>query len=133
MNKAQALNDFWNSFGIPAFDENSVPDKVPGGDGEMIPLTTPYITYSASTDSLGNVISLSASIWDESSSWEWISLKSDEIAKKIGEYGHYNIKIDNGYIWLVKGSPFAQRMSDPSNDNIKRIYLNVLGEFLTAY
>ena len=123
MNKAQAIDTFWNSFNIPAYDENSVPEDA----------TFPYITYSESTDSIGNVVMLNASIWDRSTSWEGISLKAEEIAKKIAEYGHYTIKIDNGYIWLVKGAPFAQRMSDPNDDKIRRIYLNVLGEFLTAY
>jgi hypothetical protein len=133
MNKAQALNAFWNSFDWPAFDENSVPEKIPNDQGEMVPLTFPYITYSESTDSLGNVVSLSASLWDKSNSWERVSLKEDEIAKTIAEYGHHVIKIDDGYIWLVKGTPFAQRMGDPNDDKVKRIYLNVLGEFLTAY
>lgn len=123
MNKAQAIDTFWNSFNIPAYDENSVPEDA----------TFPYITYSESTDSIGNAVMLNASIWDRSTSWEGISLKAEEIAKKIAEYGHYTIKIDNGYIWLVKGAPFAQRMNDPNDDKIRRIYLNVLGEFLTAY
>ena len=26
MNKAQALDQFWNGFGIPAWDENTVPE-----------------------------------------------------------------------------------------------------------
>ena len=123
MNKAQAIDTFWNSFNIPAYDENSVPEDA----------TFPYITYSESTDSIGNAVMLNASIWDRSTSWEGISLKAEEIAKKIAEYGHYTIKIDTGYIWLVKGTPFAQRMSDPNDDKVRRIYLNVLGEFLTAY
>lgn len=123
MNKDQALDTFWNSFGWPAYDQNSVPDDV----------KFPYITYNESTDSLGNVLSLSASLWDRSNSWERVSLKKDEVAKKIGEYGHHTIKLNGGYVWLVKGTPFAQRMADPNDDKVKRIYLNVLGEFLTAY
>lgn len=123
MNKSQALNTFWNMFDIPAFDENSVPDDT----------SFPYITYAESTGSLEDVIQLSASIWDRSNSWERISLKADEIAKKIGEYGHYTMKLDNGYVWFTKGSPFAQRMGDPNDDKIRRIYLNVQAEFLTPY
>lgn len=122
MNKSQALYSFWSSFGFPAYDENSVPD-----DAKL-----PYITYSDATDSLGSVVPLSASIWDKNTSWERISLKADEIAKAIGETGYYKMKIDTGYVWMVKGTPFAQRMSDPEKD-IKRIYLNVQAEFLTPY
>lgn len=122
MNKSQAINAFWNSFGIPAYDENSVPDGA----------TFPYITYAEATDSLDNVVYLTASIWDKSTSWQNVTLKSEEVARKLGEYGFYRMKLDNGYVWLVKGSPFAQRMGD-TDDRIKRIFLNVQAEFLTAY
>lgn len=123
MDKSQGLNSFWNNFTWPAYHENSVPDDA----------AFPYITYSEATDSLGNVVSLSASLWDRSTSWERITLKGEQIAKAIAEFGHKTIKLDNGYLWLMKGNPFAQRMGDPNDDQIKRIYLNVLGEFLTAY
>lgn len=122
MNKSQALYSFWSGFNIPAYDENSVPDNV----------AFPYITYSDITDSLGNVVQLSASIWDRSNSWERISLKADEVAEKIGKNGYHIITIDGGYVWLTKGTPFAQRMGDPDKE-IKRIYLNVQAEFLTQY
>lgn len=123
MDKSQAIDNFWNGFDWPAYDENSVPDDV----------AFPYITYTQVTDRLGNVVSLSASLWDRSNSWEQLSLKADEISRNISEYGYRRLKLDNGYIWLTAGSPFAQRMRDPSDTKIKRIYLNVLGEFLTAY
>ena len=122
MNKSQALYNFWSGFKLPAYDENSVPDDV----------ALPYITYSDITDSLGNVVQLSASIWDRSNSWERISLKADEVAEKIGKNGYHIITIDGGYVWLTKGTPFAQRMGDPDKE-IKRIYLNVQAEFLTQY
>lgn len=122
MNKSQALNHFWNSFGIPAFDENSVPDNTP----------FPYITYSENLDSLGNVLSLNASVWDMSTSWQYVTDKQEEIAKKLGEHGSYIVKLDNGYLYLSKGTPWAQRLADVGS-NVKRVYLNILGEFLTAY
>ena len=122
MDKSQALDYFWNQFNIPAFDEASVPDDTP----------FPYITYSVITDSLNNVVNLNASIWDKSTSWKRISVKADEIAQSLGENGYNIIKLDEGYVWLVKGVPFAQRMADPEKD-IKRIFLNVQAEFLTAY
>ena len=122
MNKSQALNQFWNSFGIPAFDEDSVPDNTP----------FPYITYAESLDSLGNILILTASVWDRGTSWKRIADKTEEIARKLGEYGHYTIKLDNGYLYLSKGSPFATRQSD-QDPEIRRYYINVMGEFLTAY
>lgn len=121
MDKVQAIDNFWNSFDLPAYDENSVPD-----DAEM-----PYITYSVMTDSLDHVVTLSGNLWYRDRSWKEITLKSEEIAKAVGEYGFYITKLDNGYIWITKGSPFAQRMTD--TDPVKRIYINLQAEFLTAY
>lgn len=123
MDKAQALHDFWSSFGLPAYDQFSVPD-----DAEF-----PYITYEVATDSIGHALPLTASVWYRSSSWKDISLKTEEIAKYIGEHGSLIRKIDGGYMYLYKGSAFAQRMNDAEDDMVKRMYLNILVEFFTAY
>lgn len=123
MNKEQAIQKLWSSFGIPAYDEQTVPDNA----------KMPYITYQVATDSIDQVVNLSASIWYRSSSWKDISNKCDEIARYLAEQGFAKIELDKGYAWFVKGTPFAQRMSDPEDDMIRRIYLNVQAEFLTAY
>lgn len=123
MDKGQKLHEFWNSFEIPAYDENSVPDDV----------KYPYITYSVVDDSLGNVVNLTGSLWYRSSSWAGVESKKNEVAKRVGEFGFLSLPIDNGYIYLVKGTPFAQRMVDPSDELVKRMYLNLQAEFLTAY
>lgn len=121
MDKAQAIHSFWSGFGLVAYDENTVPD-----DAVM-----PYITYSSNTDSLGGPLTLYGSLWYKSYSWEEISKKTEEIAKFM--YKMKPIQIDGGYLWINKGSPFAQRMSDPSDDLIRRVYINIDVEFLTAY
>lgn len=121
MDKVQALHAFWNSFGIPAYDENSVPQTA----------VMPYITYTVATDSLGNAIPLSGNIWYRERTWKNITQKADEIARAVSEHGYYSAKLDNGYMWLTGGSPFAQRMTD--TDPVKRIYINIMAEFLTAY
>lgn len=123
MDKAQAIHQLWAGFGIPAYDALTVPD-----DAKM-----PYITYSVATDSLESVVNLNASLWYHSTSWKAIEKKADEIAKEIGAHGFTKLKIDNGYVWFTKGTPFAQRMDDPNDAMIRRIYLNVQAEFLTAY
>lgn len=125
MDKAQAINTFWNSFGISAYDESTVPM---GDDAPQFP----YITYNVFMDSLGNVVTLNASLWDKGYSWERISKKAKQIAKAIGENGFITIPIDGGYLWITKGTPFAQRMTDP-DELIRRIYLTLNVEFLTAY
>ena len=120
MDKAQALNSFWNSFNIPAYDSQTIPPDA----------VLPYITYETVTDSFDNRVTLTNSIWYRSTSWREISLKSEEIAEEIGYSGKV-IKLDNGYVWLTRGTPFAQRMSDP-DDSIRRIVLQVQADYLTA-
>ena len=119
--KWQAIHAFWNSFEIPAYDETSVP-----GDAVM-----PYITYNAAVSEFESTVMLSASLWYNSTSWADISRKADEIAQSINGYRLEVLK-DHQYLFLSKGAPFAQRMKD-TDDRIRRIYINVMGEFFTKY
>ena len=121
MTKAAAIYQFWNSFGLTAYEENTVPDDA----------TFPYITYQFATDSFGREIMLTASLWYRSESWMEINSKSEEISQKISRGGKV-ISCDDGAIWLKRGQPFAQNMGDESDDLIKRKYLNVTAEFITA-
>lgn len=123
MDKAQAIHQFWSSFGLPAYDENTIPNNA----------IMPYITYNVSTDALNGILNLYANLWYDSYSWKEITNKADEIAEAIGKNGFYSIKIDNGYLWLTLDSPFAQRMSEPGSDSIRRIFLMINAEFLTSY
>ena len=121
MTKAAAIYQFWNSFGLTAYEENTVPTDA----------TFPYITYQLVTDSFDREIPLTASIWYRSESWTEINAKTEEISQKISRGGKI-IACDGGAIWLKRGQPFAQNMKDESDDLIKRKYLNIAAEFMTA-
>lgn len=123
MDKSQALQSFWSSFGLPAYAENTVPDDA----------QTPYITYEASTDSLGNTMVQNASLWYRSMSWKEISQKAEDIARYIATMDPPSIPINNGRLYITKGSPFAQRMGDEGGTDVRRILLTVNVEFFTAY
>lgn len=116
-----ALKEFWSSFKIPAYEENSVPDSA-----EM-----PYITYEARTANFENEIQMQGQIWYFSRSWEDISKKAGEIATAIG-YGRKIIPIEGGYLSIRQGSPFAQRLSELGSDMVRRIIISVNCEFFTA-
>ena len=105
---------------MKAYDENTVAENA----------TFPRITYSVSTDSIGNLVILSASLWYNTRSWEDISKKADEINNYIGRGGKI-IPFDGGAIWLRRGSPFAQRMGEPSDSSVRRILLNITAEFIS--
>ena len=119
MNKEQALHSFWSGFGVPAYDENTVPEDA----------ALPRITYEVSVDSFGGQVSLSASIWDRSTSWISVTEVADAVTQALS-FGGRSIPYEGGLLWLKKGTPFAQRMGD-TDDSIRRIYLNVEAEFLS--
>ena len=123
MTKGQAIQKFWESFGLTAYDETSVPDDAP----------FPYITYSVETDSIDNTLMVNVSLWYRSYSWKEISEKAEEISKAIAKMNPPSVKIDGGRLYITKGAPFAQRMGDTSDDAIRRMLLNIHYEFLTEY
>ena len=121
MNKAAAIHQFWSGFGLTAYEENTVPSDA----------VFPYITYQLVTDAFDNDVAMTASLWYRGESWVDINAKEREISAYIG-IGGVIIKRSDGRIWLKKGTPFAQNMGDESDNLIKRKYLNVTAEFLTA-
>ena len=123
MTKGQAIQSFWESFNIDAYDETSVPDDAP----------FPYITYSVQTDSFENTVMSTASLWYRSYSWKEISEKAEEIAERIVKLNPPTIQLNGGRLYITKGVPFAQRMKEESEDAIRRIVLNVNMEFMTEY
>ena len=121
MTKAAAIYQFWNSFGLTAYEENSVPTDA----------AFPYITYQLFTDSFDREASATASLWYRSESWTAINAKTEEISQKISRGGKI-IPCDGGAIWLKRGQPFAQSMGDESDNLIRRKYLNLTQKYITS-
>ena len=121
MTKAAAIYQFWSSFGLTAYEENTVPTDA----------AFPYVTYQLVTDSFDREIQLTASLWYRSESWTAINAKTEEISQIISRGGKI-VPCDGGAIWLKRGQPFAQNMGDDSDNLIKRKYLNSTAEFMTA-
>jgi hypothetical protein len=119
MDKWQALQAFWESFEIDAYDESSVPD-----DAQF-----PYITYHATVSAFEDPLSMYASIWYRSTSWRDISQKADEIAQAITPFKLIPLN-QNEYLYITSGVPFAQRMTE-EDDTLKRIYINIDAEYFT--
>ena len=129
MTKAGAIHQFWNSFGLNAYEENVVYDI--DENGKEVEPKFPYIVYQLETDSLDNDVQMSASVWYRGSSWVEANAKAEEISQTIGRGGKI-LKCDNGRIWLKRGTPFSQNMGDDTDNLIKRKYLNITAEFFTA-
>ena len=121
MTKAAEIYQFWSGFGLTAYEENTVPEDA----------VFPYVTYQLVTDSFDREVAASASLWYRSESWVEINAKTEAVSAHIGLGGKI-IKCDGGRIWIKRGQPFAQNMGDESDDLIKRKYLNLTFEFMTA-
>lgn len=118
MDREQALNQFWNSFDIPAYDVNTVPDDAP----------FPRITYEVTVNEFGIPTTIYGSIWLRDTGWGKITTYAHRIDSRLSEGGQ-TIAFEHGMIWLKKGTPFLQRMSDP-DDTIRRILINIEIEYL---
>lgn len=119
MDKMQALHSFWSGFGLTAYDATSVPDNA----------QMPYITYEALSDDFGNATTQTASLWYHSTSWTGVTAKEQQIAGTLKNGGKM-VSFTDGAIWIQKGTPWAQRLSDPSDRDVRRVVLNVVIEFL---
>ncbi len=119
MTKEQAVSAFWNSFGWLAYDETSVPDQEP----------LPYITHEIATDDFGHEVAQTASLWYRSTGWREITEKLHEIETKVTK-GGIILAYDGGALWIRRGDPWAQRMSEASDDMIRRIVINYTIEYM---
>lgn len=123
--KAAALYSFFSGFSIDAWEENSVYALESAPD-------YPYLTYEMNTDAFCETdISLTCSLWYRSTSWAAANAKSEEISASIGRMGKL-IPCDGGYILIMRGSPFAQSLGDPSDDMVKRKLINLTARFYTS-
>lgn len=121
MTKAAALQDFFSRFGIAAYAASSVPDDA----------VFPWLTYELITGAFdGGAVGLTVNLWYYTDSEAVPNAKAQEISDAIG-YGGALVPCDGGYIWIRRGSPWCQSITEASDKSIKRRYLNVTAEFLT--
>lgn len=128
MDKGQALQAFWESFGIPAIDEQSSYDQA---TLDKLGIGRRYITYEVGSGNLTSNQMLSGSLWYRETTWENITRKADQIASFIG-YGGRTYKIDGGYlkIMLPQGQIY-RRVLDPDT-SYRRIIFNIEVAYLTS-
>ena len=119
MNKYQALYNFYSSFEINAYEENSVPDNA----------ELPYITYESIIADLDmESVALSCQIYFKSNSLMKINAITEKLYNALE--GGAKLKCDSGYIVLYRGRPFAQNR--PSGDKtIKAKYINISADYIT--
>lgn len=109
MNKFEALNAFWSSFGLTAYDDSAVPSNA----------QLPYLTYRNIDGEFTRPVQCDVSLWYYGTSLEPVTQKAMEIDAVLSNGGKL-VGYTGGGFWIRKGSPFYQTMGDASNDMIRR-------------
>lgn len=120
MDRFEALYSFWAGFGIPAYEQNSVPDA----DS----ISFPYITYEAVVSGFDEDAFSNASIWTRNTSWSEADRLSDMIEADLKNGGRI-VPYSGGMLWITPEAPFSQSMGDDADNLIKRKVLSVAIHF----
>lgn len=120
--QAAAIYGFLSGFGIPVYAASSVPENA----------EFPYMTYTLITGSWENFAqAMTIDLWYRTTSEAEPNAKAEEMRRAIGRGGKM-VQCDGGAMWIMRGSPWCQSMSDPADGMIKRRYINLDIEFLTT-
>ena len=120
MTKGAALQAFFGGI-MTAYAASAVPDDA----------TLPYLTYDLITSAWGDSeVGLTVNMWFRTTSEKEPNAAVDKLSKAIG-LGGVQLQCDDGIIWLKRGSPWAQSLTDKTDKTIKRRYINVTAEYLT--
>lgn len=112
-NVAKMLNTFWNSFGIPAYVEEHIPDEA----------DVPYITYTQSIPDWNATSSMQARVWYKGNSFTALNAKVEEIGNTIGH--GYSMHDDQNLVVIHKDDNFYNIQPFPEDSKIRVAYLNL--------
>jgi hypothetical protein len=123
MNKWLALNEWFESFGVKAYQEQTVSEKA----------VLPYIAYELAFGDIDNSpLSLTFSYFERSTNWEGCYQKVEQISADIGRWGK-RLVVDGGFLVIQRGQPFAQPLDDMDGDkDIRRMVFNIDVFFFTS-
>lgn len=117
--KASALQSFFEGFDLSAYPYTAVPDDV----------VLPYLTYNIPMGEYGDRVSGIVNLWYKTTSEKIPNDKVQEIADAI-TLGGVQIPYDTGSIWIMKGSPFSNASTDPTDKTIKLRQINITLEYI---
>lgn len=121
MTKDKALHAWFSKF-LTAYPTSSVPKDA----------VFPWLTYELVTGAWDSgEIGLTVNLWYHTESEAIPNKKAQEISDAIG-LGGAIVPCDGGYIWIKRGTPWCQSIAVEGDADIKRRYINVTVEYLTA-
>ena len=111
----KTIYDFLSdTLGVDVWVEDSVP----------INSKFPYTTFTLANEAFTTEGLIQVRVFTENRSIKEVVGLSDKLEKAIGEAGTL-LRNGRGYIWLYKGSPFAQ-LEPTLEENLKTVYINLL-------
>lgn len=121
MTPGEAIQRFFEGFGIPAYAATATPS----GAG------FPYITYDLVEGDWGQAeVNMPVNVWYRTDSEAEPNAKVRDIRRKL-RHGGVLLPCDGGSVWLKQGSPWAQAVRvEGEDDKVKRRYVNVNVEYL---
>jgi hypothetical protein len=122
MTQEAAIYQFLSGFAIPAYASASVPDQA----------QFPYLTYDLVLGEWEQgEVNMPVNVWYRTESEAAPNAKVREIGAAIGRSG-VTVPCDGGFLWLKKGSPWAQAVTiDGEDEKVKRRLLNISIETMT--
>lgn len=122
MTPEAAIYQFMSSFGIPAYAATATPS-----DAEF-----PYITYDLVLGEwMQGEVNMPVNVWYRTDGEAEPNAKVREMSNRID--GGVMLACDGGFVWVKKGSPWAQAVRvEGEDDKVKRRYVNVNLEYLTT-
>lgn len=107
---AAALNAFYNGFGLPAYEVNTVPDDV----------SLPYITYSFAEPEYNSPTTHYAQIFTRSNSNALLLEKAGQIVRAIGD----GVVLEGGVV-IRPQNPLVQIQIDQGQPDYRFAYLSL--------
>lgn len=122
MTPEAAIYQFMSSFGIPAYAATATPS-----DAEF-----PYITYDLVLGEwMQGEVNMPVNVWYRTDGEAEPNAKVREMSHRID--GGVMLACDGGFVWVKKGSPWAQAVRvEGEDDKVKRRYVNINLEYLTT-
>lgn len=120
MTKEAALQAFFEQF-LPSYAASAVPEDV----------EFPYLTYELITSAWEEgEVGLTVNLWYYTTSEAIPNTMARLISQMIGA-GGVQVPCEDGTIWLTRGSPWCQSLTDSTDSRIKRRYLNITANYNT--
>lgn len=120
MTEIAALLDFFGDI-TTAYPSDNVPDNP----------TYPYVTVEPRIGYFNDgQVPVQLNLWHRTESDAAINAIARNIGDAIG-YGGTTVACDNGWIWIMRGTPFIVPVTVTDDDAIKRRLINVSIDFIT--